>query len=397
MESSRNAALSNFQTIYRRQGCDSSNYREFDKKFRVFGEKAWPAFPHGLASLYETDVEWNGRPDNIRQDGTIKPRLVIPDMPEDPQMHDGTAAAERIYMTTIANNTRTEKKINLLSALQVQLIEILTDQEIFGARVVAHVLVTGDVAAQALLTPIDMRATLQQLLGRPDAIAVEKMYRIYEQPVDGEQVFEHIFKEDVIHKELMAFGLQCGERERVRAIDTWFGMCPAVMTCMAHYKVAFPNPVDQTFERMTAYIITQEHNIRSALTRKEVGYSAQAKVYTELEVETMLTARLEKLTATMFANQGSASGYAATGAPTKCYCYSHGTQWFHNGAMCTTIQPGKYIIGRRFDSRPLDRTRVFDHRNCKHTPKCITSADAKAATSPTSFPGFPGNANVHCP
>jgi hypothetical protein len=52
---------------------------------------------------------------------------------------------------------------------------------------------------------------------------------------------------------------------------------------------------------------------------------------------------------------------------------------------------------KKHDSRKgavFDESRVIGHIHCRHTPRCISMANAKSATGPKTHPSTPGNESV---
>ncbi len=74
--------------------------------------------------------------------------------------------------------------------------------------------------------------------------------------------------------------------------------------------------------------------------------------------------------------------------PTLLYCWLHGYNQSHASADCRGCEPGASMY-KRYGIRDDDR--CFSHANCQHDPPCISSADAKRATKPESYPETPGS------
>jgi hypothetical protein len=145
---------------------------------------------------------------------------------------------------------------------------------------------------------------------------------------------------------------------------------------------------------LLAYVKAQQPNIELELTRAAVGYlsihdepatlpatAASATgptMFTQAQVNALLAA--DRRTRTQAKSSGA--------PPTLLYCWLHGYNPSHASADCRGCEPGASMY-KRYGIRDDDR--CFSHANCQHDPPCISSADAKRATKPESYPETPGS------
>jgi hypothetical protein len=201
-----------------------------------------------------------------------------------------------------------------------------------------------------------------------------------------------------------------------------------------------PNAAQRTLANLHVVFLAQEPNIRRAMTRANVfpGMAAAATSSDDNSVfnlpgssphssmqqlldntaamniasppaeqqqlpasplysETQMHEFAFRAVAAAMQSNPTAAGMNNLQAIGQRYCHIHG-YGTHTGTQCKHNRAGNPCRYRKYDSRNgpnFDATRVIGHVNCRHTPKCISAANAKSATGPLTYPDTPGNEQVY--
>lgn len=218
--------------------------------------------------------------------------------------------------------------------------------------------------------------------------------RIYSTPATDLDVAEWIRLESISNKALLSQQRAHNPSQRMEAFFKCYEASPGVTTCIRNYRERVTVLAAQKLQDLLDYVILQQPNNQQTITRAAVGYGCTdvstspspagtqtTKVYSQEQLDSAIVAAV--------ARAMQASSAATANKKAQLYCWSHGHNLSHTSADCHICIAGalmKTRYGRHTDRR-------FSHDDCEHDPPCITAANAKKATKPTSFPNTPGSTN----
>jgi hypothetical protein len=383
------AALNAVREAWQTQLLSKATFTAFDDGMLLAAQDMLHGVEYGALGLIMTKDEWEAMPLNARGDGTFKPfptPPVVPDMPQ-PLNADALPTAHAVYMRALAD------RHSMMSA-DIALKEVYRSAIIMGPANAAATIGDGTVIEQMRDTARNMRARITAYPGTPDTATFNHWKKIYNTPASGTVVAEWIRLESLANKALAKHRRSLPEDLLMTAFIQCYESSAGVATCVREYKRTVPALENQTLDALLVYVKAQQPNIELDRTRAAVGYlsiqedpekpSATASsatgptMYTQAQVNALNTA-----------DRRNRAPAKSSGAPsTLLYCWLHGYNQSHMSADCRACEPGASMY-KRYGTRDDDR--CFSHANCHHDPPCISSADAKRATKPQSYPETPGS------
>jgi hypothetical protein len=301
----------------------------------------------------------------------------------------------------------------------------------------------GDGIEMVTAMPRTIFAKVTTRFGTPSAASAQIMSAWYDIQFTQEPT-EYFRLERELTTDLTRGGHQRTENQRMASLRAQFASRPEMSKVFDLFDTMHPDESQHSLAIITAFVLAQENNIRKAMTRADLypppaGMAAQAtppaeaasaepnaaaaysatqptpRMYTHDEVAQIALNAVQAACATHGsapppASRGASArrhnsaphNYESPGRPSDTYCYHHSNS-SHPSGGCNAIRDGMPTRHALFDSRNdttmvdgvsvvvHDATRVYGHRNCRHTPRCISAADAKRATGPFHFPAMPGN------
>jgi hypothetical protein len=389
------AALNAVREAWQTQLLSKATFTAFDDGMLLAAQDMLHGVEYGALGLIMTTDEWEAMPLNARDDGTFKPfprPPVVPDMPQ-PLDANANPAAHAVYMRVLADIKVAEGRRHAIMSADSALKEVYRSAIIMGPENAAAAIGDGTVLEQMRDTARNMRARITAHLGTPDTATFDHWKKIYSTPASGMVVAEWIRLESLANKALTKHRRSLPEDLRMTAFIQCYEASPGVATCVREYKRTVPALENQSLPDLLAYVKAQQPNIELELTRSAVGYlSVQDETATPstaaiATAPTMYTQA--QVNALLAADRRTRSQAKSSGArPTLLYCWLHGYNQSHVSADCRGCEPGASMY-KRYGTR--DDGRCFSHANCQHDPPCISSAEAKRATKPESYPETPGS------
>ena len=365
-------------------------------------------FQYGALGLICSDAEWAALP-GITANGVVAPKPSVPPIPPQPAPSDGTAADDRRYDRERKETTRLEVVREDIVAICRSVKHLLLNPDL-GDDCHSVAMGDGDMYAQINEGPDAPYARLKTHLGTPDRDTFRIWSAVYSTPADNIAVSEWMRQDIYANTLLTIHRQQLSENQRLAAFRLCYEKSPPVVKAWEDYCVLTPLLADQNLTDALAYIKRQEPNIRGRMLPADIGFPPLAAVAEDSRKPAENAPALGAAVAPQMYTQAQLdkaveqargrSQPAHEGRPPRrdnhreLYCWLHGFQRSHTGHDCTGIITGRPIRAFRRDSRAPtnDTTTVFDHSNCGHQPKCISVAEAQAATGPSSRHHAPGNA-----
>jgi hypothetical protein len=313
-------------------------------------------------------------------------------MPQ-PLNADANPAAHAVYMRVLADIKVAEGRRHSMMSADSALKKVYRSAIIMGPENAAAAIGDGPVLEQMRDTARNMRAPITAYLGTPDTATFDYWKKIYSTPASGMVVAEWIRLESLANKALTKHRHSLPEDLRMTAFIQCYEASPGVATCVRECKRTVPALENQSLSDLLAYVKAQQPNIELELTRAAVGYLS-----VQYEAATPATAAIAtaptmytqaQVNALIAADRRTRSQAKSSGAPpTLLYCWLHGYNQSHISADCRGCEPDTSMY-KRYGTR--DDHRCSSHANCQHDPPCISSADAKRATKPESYPETTGS------
>jgi hypothetical protein len=385
-------ALNALREAWQTQQLSKATFTTFDESMLLAAQDMLHGVEYGALGLIMTEAEWQAMPLNIRDDGSFKPFPRIPVVPEMPEPLPAAAntAAHSVYMRVLADIKVAEGRRHAIMSADSALKEIYRSSTIMGPENAAAAIGDGTVLEQMRDTARNMRARITAYLGTPDTSTFDHWKKIYSTPASGMIVAEWIRLESLANKALTKHRRSLPEDLRMTAFIQCYEGSPGVATCVREYKRTVPALENQSLADLLAYVKAQQPNIELELTRAAVGYlSVQEETATAASASGPAMYTQAQVNALLAADRRTRTHAKSSGAPpTLLYCWLHGYNQSHASADCRGCEPGASMY-KRYGIRDDDR--CFSHANCQHDPPCISSAEAKRATKPESYPETPGS------
>jgi hypothetical protein len=296
-------------------------------------------------------------------------------------------------------------------------------------------------------------ARLDARVGKLTTASAEILKQWYDRPSEYDTEDYFSFESD-LNDDLRPTGHQLTENQRALAYRKAHSLRKEVTNVLDMFDFEHPDESTHTLAMLEAYVRSKEALIRKGMTRSALFLSAQgmsaaaslipeassapadvseeahdapsafsvnhpsSTMYTHEQVaiislqavQTALSAAIALSPSQPPAARGfngrrppaSHTYESPNRIPIVSHCDHHGIGG-HSSAGCKTIVDGRPCRHPYNDSRNTstvtngvttvvhDATRVYGHVNCRHTPRCISAADAKRSTGPFHFPAMPGN------
>jgi len=296
-------------------------------------------FQHGLVDLILTDAEWHSLPGNAAAPNAAG-ILVHPPRPTNirPQPLAANAAAPAIALynreverfETITDRTAALKQRALLS---------------FGPD---HCLTVADpVFGTTYLSVRDMLDILDPLYGVASASTILTWKATLTRSIAPTDSVEHVLaRHRAVHNQLLRAGQPLSEFDKLDILHQTFAPLPAILGIIAAYKIGAPALADQTFARLSTYILAQAPNI--VATTGSHGYAAAA--LPALDIPALIAAAVQAHVSSMPRRGGRKHRAPPSPAPPDVprqphsYCWTHGTG-FHSSAECRHPHPTLHQAG----------------------------------------------------
>jgi hypothetical protein len=286
-------------------------------------------------------------------------------------------------------------------------------------------------------------------VGKLTTASAEILKQWYERlsELDTEDYFS--FESD-LNDDLRPTGHQLTENQRALAYRKAHSLRKEVTNVLDMFDFEHPDESTHTLAMLEAYVRSKEALIRKGMTRSALFPSAQGMsaaaspipeassapadvseeaydapsafsvnhpsptMYTHEQVAIISLQAVQTALSAAIAQPPAARGFNGRRPPAShtyespnripivSHCDHHGIGG-HSSVGCKAIVPGHPCRHPYNDSRNTstvingvttvvhDATRVYGHVNCRHTPRCISAADAKRSTGPFHFPAMPGN------
>lgn len=389
--------------------------------------------------FFMTDAEWLLDPRSINAAGNAvpKPGFRPPQGPPLPIIQQGMTAGQ----LTLAYSENTalraayvyEEAAKLhMNEVYVQLKTIICDASVVGESI-ARVAQNGFGSVTDSFLTIFMRVGDE--IGIIDEATEVHLKSFYRGPA-GVSVPVYISDEGTLHETLATQGMEFTTQQRYQLMRTQFETTISGAAAIRDFDTAHPRPADKTLANFHAWMRTQSANILAGSVRQQIYPGlAQAAAATPAPIQipssviigSPMYAAWENIIAltngmaisTPDGNLPAEQAFAATGPSRQRrqqqpnardrtshnqphgqrYCWKHGFG-LHTGIRCVGLAEGETERWTRFDTRSgpvFDGSRTVGHRNCRHTPPCISEEMARAATGPRTHPTMPGNESIYSP